>query len=129
LCDDDNYDFWFDLEEKFRIPRRQLEKILTHKEFLEQKMRFNREPWGSKAINGQNFIMLEMIRKIVATKYDGFGPEKISKFAYSKTSEIKDQIEDLRVDPDSNEFEFSPDSSEMLKYSTMFAGMEAKWGK
>lgn len=110
------------------MPKCQLQKIITRKAFIEQKMRFQREPWGSKAQNGQYFIMLEMQRKLAAVSYKDLGPEKLRGYAYSKTSETRDLIEDLRLDPETNEFEFSPDSSEMKKYQSMFAGMEAKWG-
>ena len=129
MCDDADYDFWFDLEEKFKMPRSQLQKIITHREFIEQKMRFNREPWGSKATNGQFFIMLEMVRKLVSTKYKGYGPEQIMDYAYSKTSDVRDEIENLRVDPLANEFEFSPDGLEMKRYQSMFGAMEARYGK
>ena len=91
-------------------------------------MRFKREPWGSKAQNGQYFIMLEMMRKMVATKYKGFGPEILEKYSYSKTSETRDMVEDLRLDPDSGDFEFSPDGEEMKEYNNMFASMQARWG-
>ena len=110
------------------MPQCQLRKIITRKRFLEQKMRFKREPWGSKAVNGQYFIMLEMMRKMVAINYQGFGPEILEKYSYSKTTECRDEIEDLRLDPDANEFEFSPDGKEMQNYQNMFASMKAKWG-
>lgn len=129
MCNDDDYDFWFDLEEKFRMPKSQLRKIITHKEFVEQKMRFNREPWGSKAHNGQYFILCEMLRKLVAAKYEGFGPEVMSRYIYSRTSDVKDEILDKMLDPETNEFEFSPEGKEMHEYQEMFAKMNAKWGK
>jgi hypothetical protein len=115
LCEDDDYDFWFDVEELYHRPKCELEDIITTKRWIELKDRFIREPWGSKARNMQHQSTIHLLNMIASQKMCK-DPDFEEKFRLSKTSQIKDEIKDKLLDPDTGEYEFAHDSLEAMNY-------------
>lgn len=127
MCEDDDYDFWFDLEELYRRPKCELEDIITHKRFVELKDRFSREPWGSKARNTQYQATIYLLN-MIASQVKSNDPKFTENFRQSRTAEIKDKVKDLLLPIDTNEFEFAPDSLEAARYQHILNAKAAQFG-
>ena len=127
MCEDDDYDFWFDVEELYHRPQCELQDVITQRRFIELKERFSREPWGSKARNTQYQATIHLLN-MIASQVKSSDPNFTEHFRQSRTAEVKDNVKDLLLDPDTNEFEFAPDSLEAMKYQQILNAQAAKYG-
>ena len=96
---------------------------------MEEKWSYDREPYGPKAQNVQFQILLEGLRKLAfAGGYKGSTPEAYQAYQMSHTAEIRDEVKDLLLAPDTDEYRFADDGQEAHMYQVDLAQMMKRYG-
>ncbi len=102
---------------------------MTRRQFLEEKWRFDREPWGSKSTNVKYQVILEQLRKmLVADGYKGATHELYEQYRHSKSSDLRDEVKDMMLEPETDDYHFSVGSNEFNMYQQNLAAMHARYG-
>jgi hypothetical protein len=125
--ENEDYDFTFDLEERYSRPWEELKHIISRKRFLELKERFKREPWGSKSINRSLWHIIEMLRRVCrANGVENMSVDDIEPMNPSNTIEYRDDICDLLNHVDAKPWDIAPGSSRAIMTQLAAARIEDK---
>lgn len=76
-----------------------------------------------------NFAILEYIRRVAqAGGFQDSTINDINGFRFSKTSRVRDEVDNLLKPPEQSVYEIS-DEKELQSYQNMFAALESRHGK